>query len=318
MQNNTLLVLLSTYNGAAYISEQLDSIMEQQYSPIQILIRDDGSSDHTVAIIRQYIATYPEQIQLIEGENVGVVQSFWTLLQAANREAEYFCFCDQDDVWMPHKASKAVQKLAELELSGTASLPLPTMLCTATQLTDQQLQPTAIWPGPLAKQPSFYNALIQNIAVGATMSFNRRTLELLLDEGADTDLQRIQMHDWWVYLVVSSLGRVYFDEEPSIFYRQHGRNAVGGEATLSAKIKKKWNSYRKHKHQKLLVKQANEFKRIYGSRMSDAEMKFQLDAFIQPRPAWRDRWRYLRVCRLYRQSLPENLLFRFLIMSGYI
>ncbi len=318
MHNNTLQVLLSTYNGEAYIGEQLDSIFEQKYATIRILIRDDGSSDGTVAIIREYENRYPEQIQLIDGDNVGVVRSFWALMQHADREVDYFCFCDQDDVWMSDKANRAIQKLRELESGKTDSEITPAMICTATQLTNQQLEPTAIWPGHLAKEASFYNALIQNIAVGATMSFNRRTLELVLDEGSNTDLQCVQMHDWWIYLVVSSLGHVYFDPSPSIFYRQHENNAVGGEATAVQKMKKKWRSYRKHKHQKLLVRQASEFKRVYGGQLHDSDMIFQLDAFIAPRPTLLQRFRYLSNCTLYRQSRMENVLFRFLIISGYI
>ncbi len=318
MHSDTLQVLLSTYNGEAYIGEQLDSIFKQQNAIIHILIRDDGSSDSTVAIIQEYIARYPKQIQLIEGDNIGVVRSFWALMKHADREVDYFCFCDQDDVWMPDKASRAIQKLHEMESSNPKAEGTPAMICTATQLTNQQLEPTAIWPRPLAKEPSFYNALIQNIAVGATMSFNRRTLELVLDEGSDTDLQCVQMHDWWIYLVVSSLGHVYFDSNPSIFYRQHENNAVGGEATVAQKMKKKWRSYRKHKHQKLLVRQASEFKRVYGRQLHDLNMIFQLDAFIAPRPTWLQRIRYLNSCTLYRQSRMENVLFRFLIISGYI
>lgn len=318
MPNETLQVLLSTYNGEVYIEEQLNSIFAQNYAAIKILVRDDGSSDNTVAIVRQYMTTSPKHIDLIVGENVGVVRSFWTLLQHADREVSYFCFCDQDDVWMQDKVIRAVQKLTQLESDALSSVRVPAMLCTTTQLTDEQLRPTAIWPGPLAKEPSFYNALIQNIAVGATMSFNRCVLELLLDEADDINLDHIQMHDWWLYLVVSSLGCVHFDPKPSIYYRQHGNNAVGGEATLTAKISKKWSSYRKHKHQKLLVKQAVEFKRIYGDHIRDADMMVQLEAFIAPRCTWLERFRYLKVCRLYRQSIPENLLFRFLIMSGYI
>lgn len=318
MPNNTLQVLMSTYNGEVYIEEQLNSIFEQSHDAIKVLIRDDGSKDNTVAIVRQYMMQYPDHIELIEGDNVGVVRSFWTLMQHADRKVGYFCFCDQDDVWMQDKTSRAIQKMSELEWSKQGSEQVPVMICTATQLTNEQLEPTAIWPGPLAKEPSFYNALIQNIAVGATMSFNRRTLELVLDNGMDIELNHVQMHDWWIYLIVSALGNVYFDPSPSIFYRQHSNNAVGGEATIAEKMRKKWRSYRKHKNQKLLVKQAMEFKRIYGDCIINMDMLVQLDAFIAPRRSWIERFRYLRICRLYRQSLPENLLFRFLIMNGYI
>ena len=59
-------ILLATYNGEKYISEQLDSIMNQSYQDFVVIVRDDGSSDNTVSIIKDYIGRYPEKIRLIE------------------------------------------------------------------------------------------------------------------------------------------------------------------------------------------------------------------------------------------------------------
>ncbi|WIM39751.1 glycosyltransferase family 2 protein [Paenibacillus sp. PK4536] len=315
-----LQVLMSTYNGEKYISEQLNSIFSQPYQSIQILIRDDGSSDNTLVIINQYQQDYPGRIHLIEGKNIGVVPSFWTLMQHADLSADYFCFCDQDDVWMPHKAQRAVQLLAEMEKEDEPfKSNIPAMICTDTQLTDGELNPTAIWPGMPHLKPSFYNALIQNIAVGATVTFNRATLELLMHKKKNVNIADIQMHDWWAYLVVSCFGKFHFEHTPSIYYRQHGGNAVGGEWTILQKLKKKWNSFLKHKGNKnLLVQQAKEFKRLYGSEIVDPEMCIQLDLFIEPRKNIISRIGYLRKSKLYRQSLMEQLLFRFLILVGYI
>lgn len=320
MSNQTLQVLLSTYNGEKYIAQQLDSIFAQSYHDIKVLIRDDGSRDGTTTIVQQYMQQYPNRIEWIAGENIGVVRSFWSLMQQADQEAAYFCFCDQDDVWMPDKASRAVQKLQQLETpiesSRMDTMKRPAMVCTATQLTDEALTPTAIWPGAPARPPSFYNALFQNIAVGATMSINRSTLQLLNSVPANT--ANILMHDWWIYVTVSCFGKVFFDPEPSIYYRQHANNAVGGEATLYQKINKKLSSFKKHQNQKLLVVQAAEFNKLYGDRMTDQSMLEQLHAFIAPRHRIMDRIRYLRTCRLYRQSRTENILFRLLILIGYL
>lgn len=329
-----LQVLMSTYNGEKYISEQLNSILSQPYQSIQILIRDDGSHDGTIEIINQYQQDYPERIVLIKGENIGVVPSFWNLMEHADLSADYFSFCDQDDVWMPHKAQRAVQLLSEMEkedhLSSNFEInfknqaenvkrTIPSMICTDTQLTDGDLNPTAIWPGMPHLKPSFYNALIQNIAVGATVTFNRATLQLLIDKKRDINTDDIQMHDWWAYLVVSCFGKFHFEHTPSIYYRQHGGNAVGGEWTILQKLKKKWNSFLKHKGNKnLLVQQAKEFKRLYSSEIADPEMRIQLDLFIEPRKNIISRIEYLKKSKLYRQSLMEQLLFRFLIIIGYI
>jgi len=317
----TVQILLSTYNGAQYIKEQLDSLLNQTYGNIRILVRDDGSSDNTLLIVKQYAEQHPEQISWIEGENIGVVQSFWTLMQQADSSAAYYCFCDQDDVWMQDKVIRAVTQLHIMEQPPESSnlhepARLPAMLFTATQLTDADLNPTTVWPANLQRDLSFYNALFQNLAVGATVTINRRALLLLREH--DLNTKHILMHDWWMYLTISCFGKVYFDTQPSIYYRQHGNNAVGGESTISQKIKKKWKSFRKHQNQQMLIEQAKEFKRIYGKQMTDPLMIQQLDAFIAPRRHLMERIRYLRQCQLYRQSAAEQNLFRFLILIGYL
>ncbi|ODP26858.1 hypothetical protein PTI45_03781 [Paenibacillus nuruki] len=307
-------VLLSTYNGALYIAEQLDSILQQEIE-LNILIRDDGSKDNTLNILQQYREKYPKNIHVIEGSNVGVIASFWQLMKAADPQVNYFCFCDQDDVWMPDKANRALEQLTMIENTNES---IPAMIFTATQLTDSELNPTAIWPSMPEKAPSFYNGLIQNIAVGATTAFNQQARVLLLDTHSPVDQSLILMHDWWMYITISCFGNIHFDPEPSIYYRQHDGNVVGGESTKLQKIKKKWNSFRKHKDKKLLVQQAKEFKRVYGDQITDPQMKQQLEAFIAPRSTLMQRIQYLRQCQLYRQSRTEQWLFRFLILVGYI
>lgn len=306
-------VLLSTYNGAQYIAEQLDSILKQTYTNIHILIRDDGSTDATLTILESYTQRYPEQITYLQAENVGVIRSFWSLIKEADTRAQYFCFCDQDDLWLPHKIADEVSALSSAIFDSPYQ---PHMICTATQITDENLNPQVIWPQNLRKEPSFYNALFQNIAVGTTIMLNYNAFKLFYDK--EIDVNRIQMHDWWMYLTVSCLGKVYFDPKPSVYYRQHSNNVVGGESTQLQKIKKKWSSFHKHKNKKLLVQQAKEFQRIYGEQITDPQMKQQLEAFIAPRSTLMQRVRFLRQCQLYRQSTTEQLLFRFLILIGYI
>ncbi|WP_234973117.1 glycosyltransferase [Paenibacillus vortex] len=108
---NKVQVLLSAYNGDQYISEQIQSILNQTHPSISILIRDDGSTDLTVDVLEQLMRIHPNNIKLIKGTNVGVVSSFFELLRAADAEADYYCFCDQDDVWLDHKVEGAITSL---------------------------------------------------------------------------------------------------------------------------------------------------------------------------------------------------------------
>lgn len=300
-------VLLSSYNGERFIAQQLDSILNQIYSNIHILVRDDGSTDSTKAIVHKYVKQYPGRIDILEGENVGVISSFMLLVEASDPEASYYCFCDQDDVWLTHKVNNAIQRIN--------NKCYPVMLCTATQMTDAELNPLGIWPSEWKRDLSFYNALFQNVAVGTTITINKAARDLIVLKQVNS--RQLLMHDWWVYIVVSAFGEVIFDKEPSILYRQHENNVVGGNKSFLHKVKKKWQSYLKHSNHKLLINQAQEMFDLYGEKMTE-DKKEQLKMFLAPRDTFVKRIRYVRKCKLYRQSWLEQRLFQILILIGYI
>ncbi|OKP81748.1 glycosyl transferase family 2 [Paenibacillus helianthi] len=304
---NKVQVLMSTFNGEKYIEEQLQSILQQNYHNIAILIRDDGSNDNTVPIIQRYVKLYSDKIRFIKGSNVGVIQSFFELLHLVDLDTSYFCFCDQDDVWMKDKVERAVRFL---QLSDTAG-----MYFSSTMLADQSLCPIKVWPDPPQKAPHFYNALVQNIAVGATMVINRAARDLVTSKTINPI--NLQMHDWWIYLCVSAFGRVYYDEQPTLYYRQHNNNVVGGHRTILHELRNKWRSFRKHSGHKLLKKQAMEFNKLYADQL-DAEKLDQLKLFIQDRKSLKDKLRFLQRSKLYRHSFLENQLYKFLILIDYV
>ena len=104
-------ILMSTYNGKAYLQEQLRSVLEQTVSDFLLLIRDDGSSDGTVDLLREIS---DPRVRLILGENLGPAGSFFALLDAARQEnADFVFFCDQDDVWMPDKLETLLSEIAK-------------------------------------------------------------------------------------------------------------------------------------------------------------------------------------------------------------
>ncbi|MGE7825109.1 glycosyltransferase family 2 protein [Paenibacillus sp. NPDC093718] len=308
---NNVQVLLSAYNGERYISEQIQSILNQTHPSISILIRDDGSTDQTVEVLEQMMNMHPDKIKLIKGTNVGVVSSFFELLRAADAEADYYCFCDQDDVWLDHKVEHAIARL-----DSSIYTEVPAMVFTSTYLTDDELNRKGAWPKPPASEPSFFNALYENIAIGATITMNRSARNLFINSRS-VDSQKILMHDWWFYLLVSAFGTVIYDNAPSMLYRQHNNNVVGGSSSIVGKLKSKWASFKRHTGKDLLHKQASEFDRIYGSRLT-GEQKEQLDLFLATRTRFMDRLHYARKSKLYRQSKAESLLFKFFILIGFI
>lgn len=308
--NGKVQVLVSTYNGEKYLAEQLNSLLEQTYPHTFITIRDDGSSDSTVSVIQEYVSEFPDKIEAIYGENVGVIASFFELLSCnMHSDTDYICFCDQDDVWMTDKLERGVSSLNG-DLENT-----PMMYLTATQMVNDSLQLLNTWPPIPQRGPSFFNALVENIAVGATIMLNRSAVNHITDNLPNTE--SIVMHDWWVYLFVSAYGKVIYDDKPSIYYRQHENNVVGGQQGFLDKWTTKWGNYKKHSVQKILWRQAKEFERCWGEQLT-SEMKIEMRQFLLLNRGIYRRTRYALGTRLYRQSRLDNIVFRLMMIKGDI
>lgn len=110
----TVAVLMATYNGERFLREQLDSLLNQKDVTVKILVRDDNSKDSTVSILEEYKSK--SLLQWYTGEHLGVEKNFLDLLRHAP-EADYYAFCDQDDVWDDNKLSVAINHLRNLDLN---------------------------------------------------------------------------------------------------------------------------------------------------------------------------------------------------------
>lgn len=217
-------ILLATCNGENYISEQIDSILEQTDKDWMLYIHDDGSKDKTVNIIETYAKNYPEQICVVEGAVTGgAKQNFFYLFSQV--EAPYYMCCDQDDVWLPEKIEVTKKEMSYLE-KGDEQLPF--LVFTELKVVDEELhvlsEKMSAYQGLDCKNLSISRALIQNVATGCTMMINRSMREEMEKIADYTD---VLMHDWWAMLVATRFGKVSFIEEATILYRQHGDNGVG-------------------------------------------------------------------------------------------
>jgi glycosyltransferase involved in cell wall biosynthesis len=223
-------ILMATFNGERYLKEQLDSLILQKEVDVKILISDDGSKDATVEIIKAYQKKYGNnKIDLIYGPQQGFMQNFLNLLQNADRDCKFYSFSDQDDIWCKDKLKVAITQLDNLDNQ------LPSLYCSRTELINANGFHIGYSPR-FKKRPDFKNALVQSIAGGNTMVFNQKSYQLLKKIIYPN---RIVSHDWWVYLIISGAGgRVIYDPQPKIFYRQHGTNLVGANNGLIAKIRR--------------------------------------------------------------------------------
>lgn len=314
-----LIVLMSAYNGEKYLPEQLDSILNQDCerfgkASFSLLVRDDGSQDGTREILEQYALQYPDRISWYPGENVGVINSFWDLLERAG-ENEYYAFSDQDDYWMPGKLTRAVEKLEELEQQETergegGRTGKPLLYCCRPRLVDgelRSLESEIIHP---AIRPAFENALIENISTGCTQVFNQELRNRIIGHLPEFTI----MHDWWLYLIATCFGQIYYDEESFLCYRQHGNNVVGVQTSQIGEFKMRARRFRSNRGN--ISHQAGELVRIFEKEVGENPRLQLARQLVEAKGSFRARRRLLRKGGLYRQRKMDNRIFYWILLSG--
>ena len=295
-------ILMSTYNGEAHLREQLDSYVAlDNFDEVKVLIRDDGSSDGTVAILHEYAEKYG--FEIIEGENVGLNASMFELVSRCDLECDYFSFSDQDDVWLPYKLSRAVSSLDSVDNSS------PYLYAACSSITDNRLEikgKTLIPKRPL----SFYNAMIQNVCVGHTQVANRELVKLLRLHFSND----IYVYDSWVYTVASAFGKIIYDKTPTTLYRQHANNVVGYETKKLKNFVKRVKRLKTGKSRRYSY-QLKAFCELYADMIPEEYRKESAKYFKRQRNVF-TRFGYIFGTKMYRQTRTEGIVFRLMYLFG--
>lgn len=295
-------ILLSTYNGERFIREQLDSILDQDYLNIAILIRDDGSTDKTPLILEEYADKY-KNITYYQGENIGVIQSFFNLMKNADISADYYSLSDQDDWWIKGKITRAVKQLDSMNRDK------PLLYCGRTTLVDQNLKPLNVKMKPYKINPDFGNALVENICTGCTTVINRNLLQLIQDHIPHFTV----MHDWWIYLTASYYGEIYYDEKSYILYRQHGKNVMGSRSNYIDEFKMRLKNFKNNKGK--ICRQAKEFRKIYTIKDNE-NLSMTYITEYQEHVIYR--FKILFTKDIFRQRGMDNFIFKILFLIGHV
>ena len=290
-------ILLCTMNGQRFLEAQLDSIKKQTYPYWKLWVSDDGSQDDTLAILRRFQAVCGrEKVFIVPGPRKGFAANFSNLACKSEIEGDYFAYADQDDIWYPEKLVRALNRLTSIPSS------VPALYCGRTCLIDEAGCKIGLSP-LFVRPPSFANALVQSIAGGNTMMFSSSARSLLLEAGPHLD---IVSHDWWLYILVTGCGgMVFFDPQPTLYYRQHGSNLVGDNRSLSARLARLrmilgggfrvWNSRNLKALKDMASRLTSENRRIYEQFMISREQPLCSRLFM---------FRRSGVCR---QSMAGNL-----------
>ena len=298
---------MTSFNGEKFILQQLESIFSQTFKNWQLIISDDGSTDKTKEIIFEYQKIWGEKIQLRNGPQKGFAENFLSLACDKNLIADFYAFCDQDDIWLPQKLEVAINQINNACLNNE-----PYLYCGRTVYVDEQL--IAIGQSTLFKQPpSFDNALVQSIAGGNTMIFNRASKLVIETVG----VVPTPSHDWWLYMLISGIGgKVFYDPTPLVLYRQHGNSIVGENTSFFNKFKR------------LLKVVDGGFKKWTDSNIKCLQMaedllthnaKESLNILINIRQlSFFKKIKNMKLFRYYRQSSFQNLILKIAFLMNKI
>lgn len=301
-------ILMSTYNGQQFLAEQIRSIQEQSYTDWTLFIRDDGSSDNTKEILKDF-EHQDSRIHLIDSDksdNLGVIKSFHKLVN--HDRADYYFFSDQDDVWLPNKL--------ELSLKEAQNYPadLPLMVYMDLKVVNQDLE---IMTESMVKSQSHHantelvQELTENTVTGGVAMINHALAEMW----QETD--DILMHDWYLALLASAFGNLVFIDQPGELYRQHSDNVLGAR-TLSKRFKK-W--IRPHilfaVYWDLIKNSQKQARHLLQMPLSQSNREL-IEAFvtIMDKPML-ERFRILRKYGLRKNKAIHTLVFTTLIVTKF-
>lgn len=220
-------IILSTYNGEKFITQQLDSLVHQHIDStrvsVHIYCRDDGSKDATTMIIEKYVEKYTNiSVVRDSGDNLGVRLSFFSLLQQVS--ADYYFFCDQDDIWNPDKISVFLTSFDQLDNTKPAGVYSDLNLVDANgDLLGATMMQANQWEN---ENRDFLFFFFHLRVTGAAFAINRVARDKLITVSS-ADFSKVRMHDGIAALLIASYDNLSFIKRPMVNYRQHDKNVLG-------------------------------------------------------------------------------------------
>lgn len=223
-------VALCTFNGSRYLPAQLRSVIDQTKPPDEVVVCDDASSDETWSLLETFRDTAPFPVRLFRNpSNLGFVRNFEQALSLC--EGDLIALCDQDDVWLPHRLDVA---RSEFEQNPRLLLTFSDaeIIDGNDRLVGERLWSRIGYSKQLVQRTNRGNALDvllkHSRVTGATVMLRRSLLEVALP------IPVSWVHDAWLAMLAASLERIKALEEPLIYYRLHGANAIGASVVSVA------------------------------------------------------------------------------------
>jgi rhamnosyltransferase len=264
-----IVVMMTTYNPKEYLLEQVKSVLEQKMVNVELIIRDDCSTDKFYLEKIKLI----ENVKVIEGKhNLGVGGNIQELLRYAfdnyDESMNYFAYCDQDDVWFSDKLKVAIDRL------DTMNKEKPCLYYSNLLVTDAELKPSHNQFKSGIVRNQFSQAYAQVFVFACTTVFNKK----MLDELVKYDINEIEgLFDYLIYYLAILYGDIYYDETPHIFYRQHGDNVSGQKRKGIPYVLNKLKVFPKSKNDSQIFKKMAVFALKHFSEYLSNEQKEVLE-----------------------------------------
>lgn len=218
-------IIMATYNGEKYINEQINSIINQTYTDWNLIIRDDGSKDSTVTIIKEY-EKKDKRIKLVVDDlgNLGYNKNFEKLL--THSTADYTMISDQDDIWNKNKIEISFEEIKKIELENK-----PALVFSDALLINNNKENMGLHIGKKAKKINTFSILIgENICQGATIMMNKKLKEIVLP------FSEKYLYDYFIFMTVDLFGNWKFIKNPTLKYRIHFENQIGSNKIMKLSL----------------------------------------------------------------------------------
>lgn len=292
-------ILLSTYNGEMYLDEQIESLINQVGVSVSILARDDGSKDSTTEILSKW--KEKGVLNWFNGPNLKPAKSFWKLIKNTSN-ADYYAFCDQDDIWDSDKLKVAIEHLKKFK-DGK-----PALYYSKLNPVDENLN--SLKYRYRNKNDRLERAMVVSFAAGCTMVFNKQ----LLDLAKLYEPSFLRMHDHWIYLLCTAIGgEVVYDPIPHIKYRQHKSNTVGIRAGMYKQVRRLWNSYTNGNRERWM--QIKELFDSYSSIITKQNLQ-KIQKVVNYSASWKNKIALILDNDIKSGSKRKDVMFIIAVLTG--
>lgn len=278
-----VVILMSAYQGESYLEEQIDSILEQDYTDWELIVADDGSKDNTLLVLSAYANAHPDRIFVRRNEkNLGATYSFLTLLcEEVEKRREHggedvcYMFADQDDVWHRDKIRLTMQRMCAMEKKYGRACPV-LVHTDATVISEKgnHIADSLMGMQKLnARDHRLSHLLMENVCQGCTMMLNTALAKQI------QITENIRYHDWWIALIARACGHISYLKVPSMDYRLHENNVVGAHG-FAAYFRQRINSS-KQREERLwqTYLQGAAFYELYRKQIADERELSDAKAF---------------------------------------